>query len=139
MKYSNKIMKKFLNFLVLGICLMPVPAKSGAIGEGELKLKPFIVDHFIQYINGKKGKKPAKSKKKGGRPKGMSQKTRQRYNWIRDKFYILKKKRSASTLDEMAGIIFSRLREKPPLYFEKTPYKKSTILKILKNKSWSAE
>ena len=61
------------------------------------------------------------------------------HNWIRDKFYILKKKRSASTLDEMAGIIYSIMREKPPLYFEKTPYKKSTILKILKNKSWGAE
>ena len=102
------------------------------------RLEPKVSDDYVRACF-TKGKKPAKSKKKGGRPKGMSQKTRQRYNWIRDKYHILKKKRSASTLDEMAGIIFSRLREKPPLYFEKTTYKKSTILKILKNKSWSAE
>ena len=101
-------------------------------------LEPIVSDDYVRACF-TKGKKPAKSKKKGGRPKGMSLKTRHRHNWIRDKFYILKKKRVASTLDEMAGIIFSRLREKPPLYFEKTTYKKSTILKILKNKSWSAE
>ena len=53
-------MKKFLGILVLGLFFISSPAKSGAIGQGELKLKPFIVDHFIQYINGKKGKKPAK-------------------------------------------------------------------------------
>ncbi len=101
-------------------------------------LEPIVSDDYVRACF-TKGKKPAKSKKKGGRPKGMSQKTRQRHNWIRDKFYILKKKRVASTLDEMAGIIYSIMREKPPLYFEKTPYKKSYINKILKTKSWSAE
>ena len=95
------------------------------------RLEPKVNDDYVRACF-TKGKQPAKSKKKGGRPKGMSQKTRQRYNWIRDKFYILKEKRVASTLDEMAGIIFSRLREKPPLYFEKTTYEISTIKKILK-------
>ena len=101
-------------------------------------LEPIVSDDYVRACF-TKGKQPAKSKKKGGRPKGMSQKTRQRHNWIRDKYHILKKKRSASTLDEMAGIIYSIMRENPPPYFEKTPYKKSTIKKILKNKSWSAE
>ena len=101
-------------------------------------LEPIVSDDYVRACF-TKGKQPAKSKKKGGRPKGMSQKTRQRHNWIRDYFHHLKKKRSASTLDEMAGIIYSIMREKPPLYFEKTPYKKSTIKKILKTKSWSAE
>ena len=102
------------------------------------RLEPKVSDDYVRACF-TKGKKPAKSKKKGGRPKGISQKTRQRHNWIRDYFHHLKKKRSASTLDEMAGIIYSIMREKPPPFFEKTPYKKSTILKILKNKSWSAE
>ena len=102
------------------------------------RLEPKVSDDYVRACF-TKGKKPAKSKKKGGRPKGMSQKTRQRHNWIRDYFHHLKKKRSASTLDEMAGIIYSIMREKPAPFFEKTPYKKSTILKILKNKSWGAE
>ena len=102
------------------------------------RLEPKVSDDYVRACF-TKGKKPAKSKKKGGRPKGMSQKTRQRYNWIRDKYHILKKKRSASTLDEMAGLIYSIMQENPPPFFEKTPYKKSTILKILKNKSWGAE
>ena len=46
--------------LVLSIYLISSPARSGAIGEGELRLHPFIVDYFIQYINGKRGQKPAK-------------------------------------------------------------------------------
>ena len=79
-----------------------------------------------------------KSKGKGGRPKGKSLKTIQRYNWIRDKYIILKDKRSGSTLEEFAGLIYSELREKAPSYFGK-PYKKSTILKVLKNKSWTEE
>ena len=101
-------------------------------------LEPIVSDDYVRACF-TKGKQPAKSKKKGGRPKGMSQKTRQRHNWIRDYFYHLKKKRSASTLDEMAGIIYSIMQEKLPLYFEKTPYKKDYIKKILKTKSWSAE
>ena len=53
-------MKKFLATLVLGLFFISSPANSGAIGEGELTLKPFIVDWFIQYLRAEKGKKPAK-------------------------------------------------------------------------------
>ena len=51
-------MKKFLGILVLGLFFISSPAKAGPIGEGDLTLKPFIIDHFIQYIRGKQ-KKPA--------------------------------------------------------------------------------
>ncbi len=40
--------------------MIATPAKSGSIGEGELKLEPSTVDYFMQYIKGKKGKKPYK-------------------------------------------------------------------------------
>ena len=79
-----------------------------------------------------------KSKGKGGRRRGKSLKTIQRHNWIRDKYIILKDKRSGSTLEEFAGLIYSELREKTPHYFDKS-YKKSTILKVLKNKLWTEE
>ena len=55
-----------------------------------------------------------------------------------DQYYILKKTRSGSTFKEFADLIYSELREKAPPYFGK-PYKKSTILKVLKNKSWAEE
>ena len=86
----------------------------------------------------KSSKTKTKSKGKGGRPKGKSLKTIQRYNWIRDKYDILRDKRSGSTLEEFAGLIYSELREKTPRFFN-TPYKKSTILKVLKNRLWAEE
>ena len=53
-------MKKFLTIFVLGLLVISSPANSGAIGEGELTLKPFIVDWFIQYLRAKDGQKPSK-------------------------------------------------------------------------------
>ena len=53
-------MKKFLATLVLGLFFISSSANSGAIGEGELTLKPFIVDLFIKYVRAKEGKKPSK-------------------------------------------------------------------------------
>ena len=53
-------MKKFLGILVLGLLVISSPAKAGPIGEGDLTLKPFIVDWFIQYLRAEKGKKPSK-------------------------------------------------------------------------------
>ena len=71
-----------------------------------------------------------------GRPRGKSTKTIQRHNWIRDKYYKFRRMRLAHTLDEFAALILSELKENTPQFFEKSIYKKSTILKILKNKSW---
>ena len=53
-------MKKLLATLVLGLFFISSPANSGSIGEGELTLKPFIVDWFIQYLRAEQGKKPSK-------------------------------------------------------------------------------
>jgi len=71
-----------------------------------------------------------------GRPRGKSTKTIQRHNWIRDMFVRLKKKRLAHTKDEFARLILSEMKENTPRFFENNIYKKSTILKVLKNKSW---
>ena len=71
-----------------------------------------------------------------GRPRGKSTKTIQRHNWIRDKYYKFRRMRLAHTLDEFAALILSELKENTPQFFEKSIYKKSTILKVLKNKSW---
>ena len=45
-------------------------------------------------------------------------------------------KRLAFTLEEAVALIRSEMLEKRPHCFEKLVYKKSTILKVLKNKSW---
>ena len=74
--------------------------------------------------------------RKIGRPRGKSTRTIQRENWIRDKFYFLKKKRLGSTLNEIAGLILSEMREDTPPCFHNSIYKKSTIIKILKTKPW---
>ena len=71
-----------------------------------------------------------------GRPSKKSDLTIQRHNWIRDRYYILREKRTARTLDVAATLIRSEMLEKRPHCFEKLVYKKSTILKVLKNKSW---
>jgi len=77
-----------------------------------------------------------KKKNSGGRKTGRSQQTRQRYNWVRDKYYNFVDKRLAGRLEDIAGLIRSELLEKPPKFWIGTHYKKSTILKILKNKLW---
>ena len=52
---------------------------------------------------------------------------------------IFKRKRLGHKLDEFAGLILSEMKENTPRFFEKSIYKKSTILKILKNKSWGGD
>ena len=106
--------------------------------EGIKDSKIFRNDGDTEDEKSKSSKTKTKSKGKGGRPKGKSLKTIQRYNWIRDKYDILRDKRSGSTLEEFAGLIYSELREKTPRFFN-TPYKQSTILKVLKNKLWAEE
>ena len=94
----------------------------------------------IQRLN-KKIEKDKKSPKKTkgnpiGRPSRKSRLTIKRHNWIRDKYYALKKNRHANTLDEMAGLILSEMLENAPPCFEKRIYEKSTILKVLKSRAW---
>ena len=106
--------------------------------EGIKDSKIFRNDGDTEDEKSKSSKTKTKSKGKGGRPKGKSLKTIQRHNWVRDKYYFLKDKRSGSTYEEFADLIYSELREKTPHYFDKS-YKKSTILKVLKNKLWAEE
>ena len=101
----------------------------------------FVLNLLKSDAEDEKSKSPkTKTKSKGepGRPSGKSQKTIQRYNWIRDKYHFLKNKRSGSTYQEFADLIYSELREKTPPFFDK-PYKKSQIKKVLKNKLWAEE
>ena len=123
--------------------------ESDKIRETQYKLNKVDIDlkHLIEtieldkdYLNddfdfNKKRKPETRGRKKGQRS-GKSQKTIQRYNWIRDMLEILKRKRLGHTYDEFAGLILSILKENPPRFFENHIYKKSTIKKILKNKSW---
>lgn len=106
-----------------------------------LAMKDFIIQHELNVpdnINNFKAFKYKcnKKKNKGGRPRGKSQITKQRHNWIRDKYAILMNRRSGSTKKEFAKLIFSELQEKTPPYFNK-PYELSQILKVLKEESWS--
>ena len=51
-------MKKILGILFLSFILLTSPAKSGAIGKGELKLSSQMVDWFIKYVKLGGGKRP---------------------------------------------------------------------------------
>ena len=83
----------------------------------------------------KKQKPETRGRKKGQRS-GKSLKTIQRYNWIREMRDKFRDQRLGHTNNEFAGLILSVLKENPPRFFENHRYKKSTILKVLKNKSW---
>ena len=83
-----------------------------------------------------KKRKPETRGRKKGQRSGKSLKTIQRYNWIREMRNKFRDQRLGHTNNEFAGLILSVLKENPPRFFENNIYKKSTILKILKNKSW---
>ena len=72
-----------------------------------------------------------------GRPPGKrNRSTIKRYNWIRDKYYLLKKKNIAHTHEEYACLIRSELREKSPEAFDGDIYSISTIVDIIKKQKW---
>ena len=91
-----------------------------------LKSKNIKVDKYGFPVFPKK-KKP--TGRKIGRPRGKSQKTIQRHNWIRDMYKKYRRKRTSSTLAEFAGDILSEMKENTPRFFENGIYKKSIILK----------
>ena len=123
--------------------------ESDKIRETQYKLKKVDIDlkHHIEtleleknYLNddfdfNKKRKPETRGRKKGQRS-GKSLKTIQRYNWIREMHDKFRDQRLGHTKDEFARLILSVLKENPPRFFENHIYKKSTILKVLKNKSW---
>ena len=82
----------------------------------------------------KKSKKP---KGKGGRPAGRrNESTIKKYNYIRNKYHILKKKQLAHTIEEYARLIRSEMLEKKPEVFEGGFYSLSTIIDIIKKQKW---
>ena len=80
---------------------------------------------------------PKNNRRIVGRPPGKrNSSTIKRYNWIRDKYYLLKKKNIAHTYDEYARLIRSELIEKSPEAFDGAQYSLSTIVDIIKKQKW---
>ena len=76
-------------------------------------------------------------KKRGGRPAGRrNESTIKKYNYIRNKYHILKKKQLAHTIEEYARLIRSEMLEKKPEVFEGGFYSLSTIIDIIKKQKW---
>ena len=76
-------------------------------------------------------------KKSGGRPAGSrNESTIKKYNYIRNKYHIVKKKQLAHTIEEYARLIRSEMLEKKPEVFEGGFYSLSTIIDIIKKQKW---
>ena len=110
--------------------------KTGLEAKHVLETIELERDYLNDDLDSNKKRKPETRGRKKGQRSGKSQKTIQRYNWIRDMYYKFRRMRLAHTLDEFARLILSEMKENPPRFFENHIYKKSTILKVLKNKSW---
>ena len=72
---------------------------------------------------------------RGGRPTGKSRQTILRHNYIMEKFTRYKE-RFTDTQEEIAASIHSELAKNRPPFWTGNIYKKSTILKVIKNKLW---
>lgn len=75
-------------------------------------------------------------KKKVGRPKGRSEQTDKKYDWILKKWLHQKKNKYAHTINEHAGLIRSQLKNNKPEFWEGDIYSKETIIDIIKKKKW---
>ena len=74
---------------------------------------------------------------RGGRPVGRrNESTIKKYNYIRNKYHIVKKKQLAHTIEEYARLIRSEMLEKKPEIFEGGFYSLSTIIDIIKKQKW---
>ena len=88
----------------------------------------FLIKHDLK-IQGKG--------KSSGRPKGARNKlTDRKYNWIRDKYYILKRKYTSYTRKEHAELIRSELKTKKPKWWDNHTYKVVSIIDIIKKRKW---
>ena len=72
---------------------------------------------------------------RGGRPTGKSRQTILRHNYIMEKFTMFKE-RFTGTQKEIAASIHSELAKNKPPFWSGPIYKKSMILKVIKNKLW---
>ena len=78
-----------------------------------------------------------KGKRKVGRHKGIRNAlTIKKYNWIRNKYYFLKKEKKAHTIDEHARLIRSELLKKLPDFWDNHTYELETIIDIIKKRKW---
>ena len=76
-------------------------------------------------------------KRKAGRPKGKRNAlTIEKYDWIRNKYYILKKNKRAHTIDEHARLIRNELLKNKPDFWDDHTYELETIIDILKKQKW---
>ena len=95
-----------------------------------------VIGLLLEWFN-KNDIKINDKKKSSGRPKGSkNKKTDQKYNWIRDKYFILKKGKNAHTIEEYARLIRSQLKTKSPDWWGKSIYGLETIVDIIKKQKW---
>jgi len=95
-----------------------------------------VIGLLLEWFN-KNGIQIVQKKISSGRPKGSKNKlTIKKYNWIRDKYYFLKKKKKAHTIDEHARIIRSQLLKEKPDFWDKHIYTLVTIIDIIKKQKW---
>ncbi len=95
-----------------------------------------VIGLLLEWFN-KNGIQIVQKKISSGRPQGSKNKlTIKKYNWIRDKYYFLKKKKKAHTIDEHARIIRSQLLKEKPDFWDKHIYPLVTIIDIIKKQKW---
>lgn len=95
-----------------------------------------VIGLLLEWFN-KNDIKTNDKKKSSGRPKGSkNKKTDQKYNWIRDKYFILKKGKKAHTIEEHARLIRSQLKTKSPEWWGKSIPQLVTIMDIIKKQKW---
>ena len=99
----------------------------------------FIIQHKIEIPKVLKNHKTfvyQTKKKTVGRPKGRNKQTDARYHWVGEKFYSIKKKKLAHTIEEHAKIIRSILKNKKPDFWEGKITNVETIKDIIKKQKW---
>jgi len=95
-----------------------------------------VIGSLLEWFN-KNDIKIIDKKKSSGRPKGSRNKiTDKKYNWIRDQYHFLKKKKKAHTIEEHARLIRSQLKTKSPDWWGKPIYRLETIVDIIKKQKW---
>ena len=98
-----------------------------------------VLDYYKDKSNVKENPidKLKTAKKSGGRPKGSRNKlTNKKYNWVRDRYYTLKKKKTANTIKEHSKLIRSELKTNAPEWWGKDLYTLETIMDIIKKQKW---
>ena len=113
--------------------------KSAPSSSSILELIEFhdeVIGVYLEWFN-KKNIPIYPKIRSSGRPKGSRNKlTTKRYTWIRDKYYFLKEKSKAHTVDEFARLMRSQLNSETPDWWGKPIYSIETIKDIIKKQKW---